>query len=267
MAAFGEASSILADADPRERFGPLRVGSRGRQESFVMQRLLRVRLLVVALVACGGSVLTSPASAQVRAPLGGNNLNSQFNQQGFGIGQNNSGGGFGAGQQQPGMQQGGLQQGGLQQGGLQQGPGGQRGFVGNDAQDAQGMFQNLNGRDRRRAMFDFALDSLNEMRDQRRRWQERQRQPPPARVALVPEIDVASPSPAITAGAVDRRLTDVLSRRGVATPEIEIVGRTVTLRGTVATEHDKLLVGKLASIEPGVSEVENLLSVQDDLSP
>ncbi|MAT73498.1 MAG: hypothetical protein CMJ58_28790 [Planctomycetaceae bacterium] len=179
-------------------------------------------------------------------------------------------GGFGgssfAAGQQGGLQQGGLQQGGLQ-GGQQRGPGGmQRGFVGSDAQDAQSMFQNLNGRDRRRAMFDFALDSLNEMRDQRRRWRNRNRTPPPARVSLIPDVDIEIPTASATAVTLSSRMSDVLSSR-VSGVTVAMEGRTAVLSGEVATDHDSRLVEKLASMEPGVSQVRNELTVQPDDAP
>ena len=125
------------------------------------------------------------------------------------------------------------------------------------------MFQNLNGRDRRRAMFNFALDSLNEMRDSRRRWQNRNRTPPAARVKLTTEIDVAPLAPADTADVLNQRLGQVLAPRGGASVTVAMDGRTAVLTGAVASEHDKALAEKMASFEPGVSEVQNLLTVAD----
>jgi hypothetical protein len=43
--------------------------------------------------------------------------------------------------------------------------------------------------------------------------------------------------------------------------EVAIEGQTATLRGVVATEHDRVLAARLAKLEPGVRRVENLLTL------
>ncbi|MEQ8837588.1 MAG: BON domain-containing protein [Lacipirellulaceae bacterium] len=48
--------------------------------------------------------------------------------------------------------------------------------------------------------------------------------------------------------------------------QAELVDGVVTLRGIVRTERDRQLAERLASIEPGVSRVENLLEVQNEVS-
>ena len=221
--------------------------------------MIRLLLLLTALAAWQ---LAGSAEAQVRSSTG-----SAFGStSGGSFGSANWGSGLNSGGNQQGGSFGltGAGQGGVQPGGLQQGAGGQqRGFVGNDAQDSQNMFQNLNGRDRRRAMFNFALDSLNEMRDSRRRWQNRNRTPPAARVKLTPEIDIAPLAPADTAAVLNQRLGQVLAPRGGASVTVAMDGRTAVLTGAVASEHDKALAEKMASFEPGVSEVQNLLTVAD----
>ena len=221
--------------------------------------MIRLLLLLTALAAWQ---LAGSAEAQVRSSTG-----SAFGStSGGSFGSANWGSGLNSGGNQQGGSFGltGAGQGGVQPGGLQQGAGGQqRGFVGNDAQDSQNMFQNLNGRDRRRAMFNFALDSLNEMRDSRRRWQNRNRTPPAARVKLTPEIDIAPLAPADTAAVLNQRLGQVLAPRGGDSVTVAMEGRTAVLTGAVASEHDKALAEKMASFEPGVSEVQNLLTVAD----
>lgn len=180
----------------------------------------------------------------------------------FGTG--TTGGGFGRGGGMATGQQGGVMQG---SGGLmgtnQQGPGGAgAGFVGNDAMDAQSMFQNMNGRQRQRALFDMALQSLNEMRDSRRDRRRQRRQPPPARVALIPQIDIAPLTPPETASSLADQMTRVMNVRGSGDVSVTMQGRTAVLSGTVATAHDKALAEKLAALEPGVSEVENNVTVR-----
>jgi hypothetical protein len=111
-------------------------------------------------------------------------------------------------------------------------------------------------------MMDMMVENLNEMRDARRRWREQNSQPPAIRVRLQPAFDV----PTLPAGQANleilARMTRVMELRGVASPQVEIAGRTAVLRGTVATERDRALLERIASLEPGVSRVENLVTIQ-----
>lgn len=136
------------------------------------------------------------------------------------------------------------------------------GFVGRDASNVRETFRNLNGRQRRRAMFDIIVGNLNEMRESRKRWHEKQNRTPPVHVQLRPTFDYPSRPAAVIEAGVQSRLTEVMRRRNVATPQVALAGRTATLRGTIGSEHEKALVGKLVSFEPGVSHVENLLVVE-----
>ena len=43
--------------------------------------------------------------------------------------------------------------------------------------------------------------------------------------------------------------------------EVTIEGATAILRGVVATEHDRVLAERVAKLEPGVRQVENLLTL------
>jgi hypothetical protein len=49
-------------------------------------------------------------------------------------------------------------------------------------------------------------------------------------------------------------------------PEIEFVGDTVVLRGIVNSESDRLVLERLISMEPGVGEVDNQLTVGEATS-
>jgi hypothetical protein len=139
------------------------------------------------------------------------------------------------------------------------------------------MFRNLSRGQRRRAMMDMVVENMNEMRESRRRWRDQQRQPPSVRVQLRPAFDYPSVAVDRITLDVQTRLTTilqgrilqgrilqgrVLQGRGVAMPSVELKGRTVTLRGSVHSEHEKALAGQLVALEPGVSQVENLLVVE-----
>lgn len=137
----------------------------------------------------------------------------------------------------------------------------QGGFVGRDAGDVRQGFESQ-GRRGGGQMLDQMIENLNEMRDSRRRWREQNAAPPPVRVQLRPSFAVPPQVAARSTGETHLRLGRMMQHQGVISPQVEFGGRTVVLRGTVATEHDRALVGQLAALEPGVSQVENLLTVQ-----
>jgi hypothetical protein len=114
-------------------------------------------------------------------------------------------------------------------------------------------------------MLDQMVENLNEMRDSRRRWREQNSQPPAIRVRLQPAFDL----PVLPAGQanldIQARMTRVMEIRGIASPQVEVVNRTAVLRGVAATERDRALLERIASLEPGVSRVENLVTIQAPL--
>ena len=48
---------------------------------------------------------------------------------------------------------------------------------------------------------------------------------------------------------------------------VEMDGRTAVLRGIVTSENDRDLVGRLAQLEPGISEVRNELTIAETVAP
>ena len=69
-----------------------------------------------------------------------------------------------------------------------------------------------------------------------------------------------------TPEAVSRGLSSVLTRPGrlqvVSPVAVSIRGRdTAVLRGAVATQHDRDLAEQLVRLEPGVAQVDNMLTV------
>ncbi len=136
------------------------------------------------------------------------------------------------------------------------------GFVGRDANDVRAGFDSLQGGRGPGGMMDQMIENLNEMRESRRRWREQNAAPPPVRVRLVPAFDMPANVSAPTNVEIQTRLTRVMESRGVGSPQVEFVGRTAFIRGVVATERERSLLGKLASLEPGVSRVENLVTIQ-----
>jgi hypothetical protein len=107
----------------------------------------------------------------------------------------------------------------------------------------------------------MVIENLNDMRESRKRWRDQQRQPPSVRIQLRPAFDHPGVSAAWVAEGVQSRLTTILQGRKVASPNVELKGRTATLYGSVRSEHEKMLAGQLVAIEPGISKVENRLVV------
>lgn len=186
-----------------------------------------------------------------------------------------TGGAFGGGQARGGLGVNGRADanGASGQGGVGQGPmaaglansAGERfqagGFVGRDADDVRNSFQSQNARAGQGGMLDAMVENLNEMRESRRRWQERNAAPPAIRVQLRPAFDFPAPTPLQANVPMQQRLSKEMAVVGVGSPQIEMVGRTAVIRGTVATERDRELIARLARLEPGVSQVENLVEI------
>jgi hypothetical protein len=139
----------------------------------------------------------------------------------------------------------------------------QGGFVGRDAQDVRAGFQSQSGgRGGMGGMLDNMIENLNEMRDSRRRWREQNAAPPAIRVQLQPAFDAPAPLPLQENIPMQRRLSKEMTAVGISSPSIEMNGRTAVIRGVVATQRDRELIARLALLEPGVSEVENLVEIQ-----
>jgi hypothetical protein len=136
------------------------------------------------------------------------------------------------------------------------------GFVGRDAEDVRAGFDSLSGGRGQGRMMDMMIENLNEMRESRRRWREQNAAPPPVRVRLVPAFDMPANVSAPTNVEMHARLTRVMQSRGVGSPQVEFVGRTAFIRGVVTTARERELLGRIVSLEPGVSKVENLVTIQ-----
>jgi len=223
----------------------------------------RTCLWALLVVSCF-ALVASDACAQGRNGIGSA-------QQG-GLGQNVLGafgaaGQAGAGQSQLGL---GQQAGGLGQSGNIGGFGGQGSnlgrppvggqdvFVGSDAEQLRN--QQQNPRRRRRAMFDFAIESLNEMRESRRQRNSQRNRPPPVRVQLRPLFRVQQPTATELTTQVRTRLAAALPTT-VGVSQITVSGSTATIRGTVTSDYDRQLATKMLSLQPGISQVDNQLTI------
>ncbi len=198
-----------------------------------------------------------------RSGLGQSAFGTTNQQSGFGLVQQGLGsslqGRIGGSQQGPFGQANGLgRQGFNQNQGL---VGGQDGFVGSDAQQVRDMQRARNPRQGRRALFDFAIESLNEMRESRRERDAQRNQTPPVRVRLRPLFAVGQPSTAALSSNTAESLNKALPNRAAAA-RVSVQGNEATIQGAVSSEYDKQLAAKVLSLQPGIYEVNNQLTVE-----
>jgi hypothetical protein len=176
----------------------------------------------------------------------------------FGAGRGGMGGaGFGSGYGSGGLGGGqGMQPGGI--GNNQSGIAPNNGFIGG-AQDMQNFFRSLNGQRQNTASFNPMIENLNEMRESQ--GNDGSDRSPPVRVQLRPAFETPLGTIARMNADVQTRLNATITDLGVTNPRITINERIVTLEGRVKTAHDRDLIEKLISLEPGVTEIDNRLMV------
>jgi osmotically-inducible protein OsmY len=188
-----------------------------------------------------------------------------------GGGQNS--GAFGSSQQGSGQQGGsafGQQQGqqfgqGQRTGAGQINPGQQR-VVGNNADAVRRSFENMSGRQRRSMMMDSMVENLNQMRNDRREQESRRRSPDPIRIRLRPTFNYQLPSSQQIALELQAHLLRSEALTGIVAPRVEIVDRVATVSGFVPSEHERAVLAKMISMQPGVSKVNNELTI-DPFAP
>ena len=81
------------------------------------------------------------------------------------------------------------------------------------------------------------------------------------RARLRTGFSVARPAPAQRSSTLATRLEKSSWLQPHSPMEVAIEGGTAILRGVVATEHDRVLAERVAKLEPGVRQVENLLTL------
>jgi|GEM_PF-5505620 len=143
----------------------------------------------------------------------------------------------------------------------------QGGFVGSDAQDMRRSFENMSDWQRRRVRFDMVVESLNEMRESRRQRNRRRRRPDPIRVQLRPSFDYPQLESRQVAVTLQSNLTRALDLQGLVAPRVELDGRTATVSGSVPNERERAVIERMLALQPGVSIVKNLLTIDPVVAP
>ena len=133
--------------------------------------------------------------------------------------------------------------------------------VGRSAEDVRRSFRELLGNERSQS-FDMSVENINERRNARRRQQRQRTPPPPVHVHLQPTFRFNLLASDAIAAATQTRISKFLAARDAGSVQVEVENRTARLSGTVRSEYERDLLEKLLAIEPGVSQVENLISVE-----
>ena len=94
----------------------------------------------------------------------------------------------------------------------------------------------------------------------------------PTRMNLRTSVQLGSTAPPAQAPTVigERVQTQIarISRiQEMGSVTVELEGRTAVLRGQVATEQDRALVGRMLLLEPGISDVRNELTFAPQADP
>jgi hypothetical protein len=76
-------------------------------------------------------------------------------------------------------------------------------------------------------------------------------------LGMVVGFDPPRPAATTVSSQIERRLEKMTQIRRFGPLTVTLEARTATIRGAVATEHERALVGHLVMLEPGVSQVRN----------
>jgi hypothetical protein len=172
----------------------------------------------------------------------GGNFGNAFGSNGFGSGGNIGIQGFGQGMN----------------GGMNGQNGGQN-FIGRSGSDMQAMMKAMGeGSNQFFRQLNRTLGQANRGK-QGGQTEETTKQHVP--VQLVVGFDSPRPQSTALAAAVHQHIDKILAGHKFPAPEIEVDGDTVVLRGNAESESQALVIEKLVSLEPGVSQVLNQMTV------
>jgi len=175
--------------------------------------------------------------------MGGSGMGgSGFGSSGFGGGSGFGNSGFGGGS-------GGM--GGGQYGGGQS-------FVGRDAADMQGTFQQSN-----RATTQFFNNMNRQMSRNNRDKKPVTAQNPPQPMRMEVRVAFVAPqhTPEVVGTRLQNRLTKILSDHNMTQPAVVMQGDTAVLSGVAASDSERQVIGQLVALEQGVRAVRNEMTV------
>lgn len=214
----------------------------------------------------GGGIGSSLGMGGFGGGMGSSGFGSSGMGGGFGSGGFGSGGFGGSG----GMGSGGFGSSGMGGGFGNSGYGGQQNFIGRDSADMSAAWNQMG---QAGAQF-FNQMNRNTGRNNRggsrgdNAASEIENPEQPMRVVLKVAFPTPTPSPAQLTNNVRTSVRHVLASQGIASPQITMEGDVVVIRGVAADENQRLVLEKVVSLEPGVREVRNEMTIaQPTASP
>ena len=139
------------------------------------------------------------------------------------------------------------------------------GTIGRTVEDVRKMQQELRGTERRQRRSNMNIENLNRRRNQRNRRSSQRNPPPPVHVQFQPSFSLQSVPAQQVANRVEINLTRLLQQRDAGAVQVSVSDRTATLTGSVESDYQRKLLEKMVRIEPGVSAVENLITVEEQI--
>lgn len=144
-------------------------------------------------------------------------------------------------------------------GGSTQGIGNLRGQTDAAGQGTSGMFGGQSGYSSRSQLSNFMNSGMFGSSSRQQRQQLRV----PLRIGPN-SFPFSSPTPAVATGPnlrVQNRLARLPQLKNGGSLKVEMEGQVAVLRGEVASQHERDLVGRLVLLEPGIADVRNELQV------
>jgi osmotically-inducible protein OsmY len=138
-------------------------------------------------------------------------------------------------------------------------------FVGADGADTANMIGIMAGA--QNAALQGLSRSLNNMNPNQNRQEGNTRAKKTVRAVRSVEFEYKAPQAALINTNLGTRLTKSKAVAAQGNIAVSMEGRTAVLTGAVANEHARDLAARLCLLEPGVSKVENRLTIPEELSP
>ena len=136
--------------------------------------------------------------------------------------------------------------------------GGGQSFVGRDAADMQGTFQQSN-----RASTQFFNNMNRQMSRNNRDKKPVTAQNPPQPMRMEVRVAFVAPqhTPAVVGTRLQNRLTKILTDHNMTQPAVVMQGDTAVISGVAASDSERQVIGQLVALEQGVRAVRNEMTV------
>jgi len=137
--------------------------------------------------------------------------------------------------------------------------GGGQSFVGRDAADMQGTFQQTS-----RAQTQFFNNMNRQMARNNRRENKAtsaQNPPQPMRMEVRAAFAVTKPTPGVVGDKLRTRLAKILTEHHMTQPLLTMQGDTAVISGQAASDSERQVIAQLVALEAGVRDVRNEMTV------